>query len=106
MARKEYLENNKVKQLATDLSAYEKQQPDKWSGGTYGKSVDAALQKILKRDKFQYDVNGDALYQQYKALADAEGKVLFGGRLGEYKYYDMDRVIESALARVRAELAK
>ena len=43
---------------------------------------------------------------EYKALADAEGKVLFGGRLGEYKYYDMDRVIESALARVRAELAK
>ena len=41
-----------------------------------------------------------------QALADAEGKVLFGGRLGEYKYYDMDRVIESALARVRAELAK
>ena len=45
-------------------------------------------------------LTGELLY------ADAEGKVLFGGRLGEYKYYDMDRVIESALARVRAELAK
>ena len=52
------------------------------------------------------DAQNGALYEQYKALADAEGKVLFGGRLGEYKYYDMDRVIESALARVRAELAK
>ena len=52
------------------------------------------------------DAQNGALYEQYKALADAEGKALFGGRLGEYKYYDMDRVIESALARVRAELAK
>ena len=52
------------------------------------------------------DAQNGALYEQYKAMADAEGKVLFGGRLGEYKYYDMDRVIESALARVRAELAK
>ena len=40
--------------------------------------------------------NGE-LYQQYKALADAEEKVIFGGRLGEYKYYDMDAVIASAL---------
>ena len=52
------------------------------------------------------DAQNGVLYEQYKALADAEGKVLFGGRLGEYKYYDMDRVIESALARVQAELAK
>ena len=52
------------------------------------------------------DAQNGALYEQYKALADAECKVLFGGRLGEYKYYDMDRVIESALACVRAELAK
>ena len=52
------------------------------------------------------DAQNGALYEQYKALADAEGKVLFGGRLGEYKYYDMDRVIESALARVQVELAK
>ena len=42
--------------------------------------------------------NGE-LYQQYKALADAEEKVIFGGRLGEYKYYDMDAVIASALSK-------
>lgn len=42
------------------------------------------------------EVNG-ALYQKYKELADKEEKVLFGGRLGEYKYYDMDAVIASAL---------
>ena len=83
MARKEYLENDRVKQLATDLSAYEKQQPDKWSGGTYGKSVDAALQKILKRDKFQYDVNGDALYQQYKDRYMQQGKQAMMDTMGQ-----------------------
>lgn len=83
MARKEYLENNRVKQLATDLSAYEKQQPSKWSGGTYGKSVDAALQKILKRDKFQYDVNGDALYQQYKDRYMQQGKQAMMDTMGQ-----------------------
>lgn len=44
--------------------------------------------------------NGE-LYQQYKALADAEQKVIFGGRLGEYKYYDMDAVIASALSKCK-----
>ena len=34
---------------------------------------------------------------KYKELADAEKNVIFGGRLGEYKYYDMDKVIEAAL---------
>lgn len=46
------------------------------------------------------DRNGD-LYRQYKALADAEQKVIFGGRLGEYKYYDMDAVIASALEKCK-----
>lgn len=42
------------------------------------------------------EMNGE-LYVKYKKLAEREGKVIFGGRLGEYKYYDMDAVIESAL---------
>jgi UDP-galactopyranose mutase len=47
-----------------------------------------------------YPVNDEqnmALYQQYKQLADAETKVIFGGRLAEYKYYDMAHVIEAAI---------
>ena len=58
-------------------------------------------------DEPYYPVNDEkngALYQQYKALADAEGGVIFGGRLGEYKYYDMDKVIESALNMVQKVL--
>ena len=52
-------------------------------------------------DEPYYPVNDEkngALYMQYRELADREEKVIFGGRLGEYKYYDMDAVIASALA--------
>ena len=58
-------------------------------------------------DEPYYPVNDEkngALYLQYKALADAEPGVIFGGRLGEYKDYDMDKVIESALAMAAREL--
>lgn len=43
------------------------------------------------------DEKNNDLYQQYKALADREEKVIFGGRLGQYRYYDMDQVIAAAL---------
>ena len=52
-------------------------------------------------DEPYYPVNDEknsALYAKYKALAEKEAKVIFGGRLGEYKYYDMDAVIAAALA--------
>ena len=58
-------------------------------------------------DEPYYPVNDEkngALYEQYRALADAEDKVIFGGRLGEYKYYDMDAVIASALDLCEREL--
>ena len=58
-------------------------------------------------DEPYYPVNDEkngALYAQYKALAEKESKVIFGGRLGEYKYYDMDAVIASALALCKNEL--
>jgi UDP-galactopyranose mutase len=42
------------------------------------------------------DEQNDALYEKYRALADKETKVFFGGRLGNYKYYDMDKTIEAA----------
>lgn len=51
-------------------------------------------------DEPYYPVNdkkNSDLYQEYRKLADQENKVIFGGRLGEYKYYDMDKVIEEAL---------
>ena len=51
------------------------------------------------------DAKNSTLYEQYKALAEAEDNVIFGGRLGEYKYYDMDKTIEVALAAAQKDLS-
>ena len=59
-------------------------------------------------DEPYYPVNDEkngALYARYKALAEREPKVIFGGRLGEYKYYDMDAVLASALDLAKQELS-
>ena len=53
-----------------------------------------------------YPVNDDrnnSLYCQYKALADKEKRVIFGGRLAEYRYYDMHQIVECLLERFRSE---
>ncbi|MBQ4095969.1 MAG: UDP-galactopyranose mutase [Oscillospiraceae bacterium] len=60
-------------------------------------------------DEPYYPVNNEKnseLYAKYKALADNEKNVIFGGRLGEYKYYDMDKVIVAALEAVKKEFGK
>lgn len=57
-------------------------------------------------DEPYYPVNDEKngkLYEQYKALADAEENVIFGGRLGEYKYYDMDQVIAAVFDKCKEE---
>lgn len=59
-------------------------------------------------DEPYYPVNDEkngALYAKYRELAQTEDHVVFGGRLGEYKYYDMDAVIASALDMCEKELA-
>ena len=59
-----------------------------------------------KGDEPYYPINNDQnneLYSKYKALADKEEKVIFGGRLAQYKYYDMHHVIEQALNCVKEE---
>lgn len=59
-------------------------------------------------DEPYYPVNDEKnskLYVKYKKLAEAENNIIFGGRLGEYKYYDMDAVIASALEMCEKELA-
>ncbi|MCD8301149.1 MAG: UDP-galactopyranose mutase [Clostridiales bacterium] len=58
-------------------------------------------------DEPYYPVNDEknnGLYEEYKSMADRERNVIFGGRLGEYKYYDMDAVIASALDMAEREL--
>ena len=58
-------------------------------------------------DEPYYPINDErngALYRQYRALTDGEEKVIFGGRLGEYKYYDMDQTVVAALRLSEREL--
>lgn len=58
-------------------------------------------------DEPYYPVNDEknsALYASYRKLAEQESRVIFGGRLGEYKYYDMDAVILAALTMAEQEL--
>lgn len=60
-------------------------------------------------DEPYYPVNDEKnmkLYQEYHEMAKKEKKVIFGGRLGEYKYYDMDAIIEAALQQVKKELLR
>ena len=55
-------------------------------------------------DEPYYPVNDEkngSLYQKYKELAGKESKVVFGGRLGEYRYYDMDKVLRAALDKAK-----
>ncbi len=62
-----------------------------------------------KGDEPYYPVNDEKngmLYLEYRKLADAESKVIFGGRLGEYKYYDMDQVINAVLERCEKEFTE
>ena len=51
------------------------------------------------------DEKNNELFARYRALAEQEEKVIFGGRLGNYRYYDMDKVIEAALEMAEKELA-
>ena len=57
-------------------------------------------------DEAYYPINDDKnqnIYQQYKLLADQLPQVIFGGRLAEYKYYDMHQVVEKALEVVDSQ---
>ncbi len=77
--------------------------------GTQEKTVVSKEYSVEWADGMEpyYPVNDEKnsnLYARYKELGDREEKVFFGGRLGEYKYYDMDKVIESALKAWRGIL--
>ena len=80
---------------------------------TSGPSVGKTIVSREYSDKWDpskepyYPINNEknnTLYEKYKELADRDKKVIFGGRLGQYKYYDMDKVIEEALKCVRREI--
>ncbi len=77
----------------------------------YGKGNGTVITKEYpkqwtRKEEPYYPINDEknnGLYMQYKELAAKEEKVLFGGRLGQYRYYDMDKVIEAALEMVETQ---
>ena len=78
-----YTESDRVRKLAEELTAFDGQKQEKWAGGTYGESMKDAMQKVLNRDKFRYDLNGDALYQQYKDRYIQQGKQAMMDTMGQ-----------------------
>lgn len=87
------IEHKWFEDLGSDVTIISREYSSEWKPG----------------DEPYYPVNDEknsALYKSYKELADREDKVLFGGRLGEYRYYDMDQVIASALTAAKRELEK
>ena len=76
---------------AANKTIITREYPDKWN----------------KEKEPYYPINNERnniLYEKYKELAEKDDKVIFGGRLGQYKYYDMDKVIAEALKCVKEEI--
>ena len=85
------IEHKHFEHVHTDTTIVSKEYPCEWKIG----------------DEAYYPINDDKnikLYEAYRELADKEENLIFGGRLGEYKYYDMDKVILAALELVEKEL--
>lgn len=77
----------KESQAVTDLyNAYKQKEANKvadWTGGTYGQSLKDQMDKINNREEFTYDLNGDALYQQYKDQYMAQGRLASADVMGQ-----------------------
>lgn len=77
----------------------------------FGKQPDTVVTKEYPAewkmgDEPYYPVNNEknnALYEEYAKMAQKEDKILFGGRLGQYKYYDMDKTVQAALVLIEKE---
>lgn len=80
---KDYQESKKVKDLYDQLTQHETAKPSDWTGGTYGQQMQDALKAIQNRPKFSYDLNGDALYQQYKDKYVQQGKQAMQDTMGQ-----------------------
>nr|DAR55446.1 MAG TPA: hypothetical protein [Caudoviricetes sp.] len=80
---KDYVESDRVRKLADQLSRINDTKPGDWTGGQYGGQVQDLLKKIQNREKFSYDLNSDALYQQYKDKYVQQGKQAMQDTMGQ-----------------------
>ena len=77
---------NESQAVIDSLNAYKQKEANKiadWTGGTYGQSLKDQMDKINNREKFTYDLNGDALYQQYKDQYMTQGRLASADAIGQ-----------------------
>lgn len=80
---KTYNASQSVTDAKTALDTHEQNRVADWTGGTYGESLKAAMDRINNREKFTYDLNGDALYQQYKDQHINQGRMAMQDTMGQ-----------------------
>ena len=80
---KEYLASQSVTDAKNAWDAHQENKVGDWTGGTYGESLKAAMDRINNREKFSYDLNGDALYQQYKDQYITQGRMAMQDTMGQ-----------------------
>ena len=80
---KNYAESEKVKQYKNELDTHNQNKVSDWTGGTYGQGMNDALNRVLNRDKFSYDLNSDAIYNQYKNQYINLGKLAMQDTMGQ-----------------------
>lgn len=79
-----YNESDAVKDYRNKMTDYEtNNKVAEWNGGTYGQAVNDAWNAINNREKFSYDLNGDALYQQYKDKYINQGRLAMADTIGQ-----------------------
>ena len=76
-------ESERTRELAERITAHEAAKPGDWTGGTYGQQIDDALNKILNREPFSYNLNADPLYNQYKDQYMRGGKLAMQDTMGQ-----------------------
>lgn len=80
---KTYVASQSVNDAKAALDLHEQNKVADWTGGTYGESLKEALNRINNREKFTYDLNGDALYQQYKDQYINQGRMAMQDTMGQ-----------------------
>lgn len=78
-----YTQSASVKAAQKALEEHEKTKAPTWTGGTYGEALNEAMDKINNREKFNYDLAGDMLYNQYKDQYISQGKLAMQDTLGQ-----------------------
>lgn len=78
-----YTPSESVINAKNALASHESNNIGKWTGGSYGNALNDIINKINNREKFSYDLNGDALYQQYKDQYMNQGKLAMLDTIGQ-----------------------